>query len=617
VDAERGGKADALRRGLQALLEEVALTDAPIHELQQVILCLRDGLLEGEVSPELEAVFRRALVQVGQTMHRLEGKRRLHDEDLTERLRANWERLSASSLDLPALRSALTMQMPWLSILNGFVGMYVRDNPNLLVTLACVTDGQPVALDEQPYPAQKLLPDKVLITPNRRSLAVFPLTFEWQELGVAVLELPQNHELYAMLREQIGSAVKTVQLHEDILKQARLSAQAEEEKRVTAERLRSLGLVAGGVAHDLNNVLGPLVGLPEAISHDLLRAVGEGVPRKVFEDLDIIRLAGLRAADTIQDLLTLGQQKPAPKVALDLNLLLANEWRAITALAESNPQVVVRVKTGDTPLIVHASKPHLMRAISNLVINAADAIRGPGTITVRAAARVLTEPRSGIESIDPGQYAVVEVEDTGAGIPPENLARILEPFFTTKQSNERRGGTGLGLAIVHRIANDSLGYVEVESQLGQGSKFSLYFPLQQEEDVHSSSRPAPATRGSERILVIDDEPVQLRTARRILEQLGYSVTTARSGEAGLALLNEALSIREFELVVLDMMMPGLDGLETLKRIRTVRPGQKALIVTGFTPQQSNRTSEDPPHLWLPKPYTPDALGRAVRHALDG
>lgn len=613
LEAERRGE-PTFANTVRCLLEQVSAEDAPLHELQRVIVKLREAVPEPDVTPAFESAVRRTLVDVGNTMHRREEQRRVHDEDLTERLRANWDHLSASAFDLPALRSCLQAQLPSLSIRNAFVGVYARDDFSSLQPLVCVMNGEPVELKEQSYPASLLLPHGAMLTTSRCSLAVVPLTFEWQNLGVAVLELPKSHELYAVLREQIGSAVRTMRLHEDILKQARLSAEAEEEKRVTAERLRSLGLVAGGVAHDLNNVLGPLVGLPETISSDLERTFGAEVPRGVLEDLDTLRLAGLRAADTIQDLLTLGQQNAAPRQVLDLNRLLASECRSFIALGERKPRVSICVVAGDEPLLARASKPYLLRAISNLVINAVDAIEGPGSVTVRATSRVFTEPYRGVETIDPGHYAVIEVEDTGAGIAPENLARILEPFFTSKTTNERRGGRGLGLAIVHRIARDSLGFVGVKSEVGRGTTFSLYLPIERELPARTSSHPAPPMRGTERVLVIDDEPVQLRTARRVLENLGYSVVTAPSGEKGIELLRQGKPPPSFDLVIVDMMMPGLDGLTTIERIRALRPGQKALIVTGYTPLETDRRGED---AWLRKPYTHQSLSSAVRRALDG
>jgi DNA-binding LacI/PurR family transcriptional regulator/signal transduction histidine kinase/CheY-like chemotaxis protein len=612
LDAELVGNTGTLLRAMLRLLDQLSDPDAPLHELQQVIACLRRTFVGVGITTEVETAFHDALVQVGLAIHRREGKRRLHDEDLTERLRANWERL-ASSLNFTDLRACLVDQLPRLSIMNGFVATYARGDLNFLIPLACVTDGQPVELDTEPYPASWLMPRGVLATRNRCSLAVLPLTSERQPIGVAVLELPYSHELYAVLREQIGSAVKIMQLYEDMLAQAQISAQAQEEKRATAERFRSLALIAGGVAHDLNNALGPMVGLTETIARDLTSSAVRSVPSRVLEDLETVRQAGLRAADTIRDLMALGQPNVMPKRTFELNDALLKESRAIIALACLDHHVRVEVSTIEQPLWVHASKPHLLRAISNLVINAADAIQGEGTITVKTSTITLAQAVQGIETIEAGNYALVEVEDTGCGIAPENLEHILEPFFSSKPPG-RRGGTGLGLAIVHRIIKDLLGFIDVVSQVGVGSKFYLYLPMVVQSAVTTSSRPAPAPGGTGRILVVDDEPMQLRTASRILEQLGYKVTIASSGEAAVALFDRRPQDSEFELVIVDMMMPGMDGLMTLERIRSTRPEQRALVVTGYAPQQAD--SEMRGLAWLRKPYTSASLGHAVHVALE-
>ena len=436
VDAELGGDTGALRTAMFRLLSQLSDPDAPLHELQQVITCLRRTMSGVGITSDVETAFHEAFVQLGLAIQRREGKRRLHDEDLTERLRVNWERL-ASSLNFADLAACLGDELPRLSIMNGFVAMYVRGDLSQLVPLACVTDGQPVELEAKPYPSSWLMPREVLVTRNRCTLAVLPLTSERQSIGVAVLELPYSHELYAVLREQIGSAVKSVQLYEDMLAQARISAQAQEEKRATAERFRSLALIAGGVAHDLNNVLGPMVGLTDAIAQDLTNLGVQFVPSRVLEDLETLRQSGLRAADTIRDLMALGQPNLTPKRTFELNEVLLKESRAIIALASPDHQVEVKVTTTDQVLWVHASKPHLLRAISNLVINAADAIKGEGTITVRSSAIVLEQPVQGTETIEAGNYALVEVEDTGCGIAPENLKRILEPFYSSKPPGRR------------------------------------------------------------------------------------------------------------------------------------------------------------------------------------
>jgi CheY-like chemotaxis protein len=219
-------------------------------------------------------------------------------------------------------------------------------------------------------------------------------------------------------------------------------------------------------------------------------------------------------------------------------------------------------------------------------------------------------------SIAPGEYAVVQVEDSGSGIDPSLLPLILEPFFS---ANTRRGTSkGLGLAIVQRLVRDCGGEVDVESELGRGSVFSLYFPLLVEDSARSSVPGSRPTGGRERILVIDDEPAQLRTARRILAQLGYDVSVAPSGEEAVQLCSKRGEHDSFDLLIVDMVMPGgLNGLSTVAQIRRRRPQQKALIASGYAPEHLSAAAAREGLPWLSKPYTLGRLASAVRHAIGG
>lgn len=222
-----------------------------------------------------------------------------------------------------------------------------------------------------------------------------------------------------------------------------------------------------------------------------------------------------------------------------------------------------------------------------------------------------------MEHVAAGSYAVIEVEDTGAGIPAELMPRILEPFFTTKRSSER-SGTGLGLAIVQRIVKDAGGFIDVLSQIDRGTTFTLYFPLEGECLVPASSPQPAALGGRERILVVDDEAVQLRTAERILRHLGYSVETARSGERAIAMCTARGRDEPFDLLIVDMVMPGgLDGLATIAQIRTSLSAQKVLVASGYAPDHLNEAARQRGLPWLAKPYTLASLAAAVRGTLAG
>ncbi len=614
VNAEHTGQAGALRKVIQDLLEEVPRPDVQLFELQRVVRYLYTTCAERFQETNLDRVFHSASIQIADTMYRREMRRRLQDGFLMEELRLSWERL-ATSLSFESLRAVLVRDLPRFSVRNAVISVYTPGDTETLLPLACLVDGAAVALDSVPFPARQLTPDAAPLPADRCSFAVMPLTFEWEPLGVALLELPLK-EIYQVLREQIGSAVKTVRLHETLMQQQeRLKLQAQTEKEATAERLRSMSLIAGGVAHDLNNALGPLLALPDAIRQDLVSAV-TNLPEHILGDLDTLQDAAQHAASTIRDLLTLGRAIDIPKRILELNRILNGGRRGLSQLTERTKGARFILVATDKPLLVHVSRDHLLRAVSNLVVNAADAMSGPGDIVVRILERKLAGRLDGFEPVEPGHYAVIEVQDCGCGIPKENLPRVLEPFFSSKAQTVR-GGTGLGLAIVHQVVKQSGGYVQVCSQLGLGTTFALYLPLVTQGQAAESVSPTNNVGGSERILVVDDERVQLRTAQRILSQLGYQVATAESGAAGFNLYQQCLDHEPFHLVILDMNMPGsLNGLQTLEQLRKLRPSQRAIFATGNGIEIMDHTLDSGHTHWLGKPYTAAELASAVRTAMD-
>jgi CheY-like chemotaxis protein len=226
---------------------------------------------------------------------------------------------------------------------------------------------------------------------------------------------------------------------------------------------------------------------------------------------------------------------------------------------------------------------------------------------------VVTQRLEGIERVDPGSYAVIEVEDTGCGIPEEHLSRVLEPFFTSRR---RAGstGTGLGLTIVHRIVKDASGYLRVESKVGRGTTFGLYFPALVGRAGAVSERPPPVASGRGRILVVDDEVVQLRAARRILMQLGYEVVTAGSAEVALELFGAQPG--RFDLVVMDVLLAGgMGGMEAAVHMRAIRAEQPIVLVSGWASEELGHAAREPGITSLAKPYAVSDLGAAVKTAL--
>jgi signal transduction histidine kinase/CheY-like chemotaxis protein len=436
---------------------------------------------------------------------------------------------------------------------------------------------------------------------------------------LVIFEYDSGAEGLQLLRDQIESALRYVGLHHKVLQKTKLHERSVQERLAATKRMQSLSVLAGGVAHDLNNALGPLVGLPDIILSELeeVSSAQEALV-ELRHDVVTIKGAAQRAAQTIKDLLTLGRQGQTTREPLDLH-------RAVAAcLSAASPQLVeasdrridVMVDVSDKPIVVKASEAQLARAVTNLVRNAVEAIPGDGQVVVRTRETCIEEPTAGYETIPPGNYAVVSVSDNGEGIPNDRLGWVFEPFASRKRLGER-SGTGLGLAIVHSVVKEHEGFVDVSSTVGQGTTFSLYLPCMGTQ--MRPCRPASAApRGQAKILIVDDEPIQLRTARRILTHLGYEVDTMTSGMEACRLFARAAAQnqRPYDLVILDMLLnEDKDGLQIFEQIQELFPGQRAIVASGHAPTECVEHAMTHGLAWLAKPYTPEALARAVRSVM--
>jgi PAS domain S-box-containing protein len=376
-----------------------------------------------------------------------------------------------------------------------------------------------------------------------------------------------------------------------------------------AEKMEAVGTMAGGVAHDLNNILSGILSYPDV----LLMKISPTDPMK--KPLELIRQCGEKAAAIVQDLLTLTRRGVCVQQPIDLNVAVADylsspehENRMI-----NHPGVLLETALCPDPPFLAGSPVHLSKTMMNLIANACEAMPGGGSLRIETAMRRLERSVAGYETIDPGRYAVLSVSDDGHGISKENLERIFEPFFTKKVMG--RSGTGLGLAVVWGTVKDSGGFIDVTSDTGRGSRFDLYFPA-----VPALARPTESPLcqdyyqgAGEHVLVVDDLPEQREVAAGMLEALGYKVDVVPSGEAAVAWVRE----NRADLLVLDMIMdPGIDGLETYRQVLALRPGQKAVIASGFseTDRVAGAISLGAAR-YLKKPYTLMDLGMAVKQAL--
>ncbi len=405
-----------------------------------------------------------------------------------------------------------------------------------------------------------------------------------------------------------GSAVVMVI---DITAQKRAEQEKEElaAQLARSKKMEAVGLLAGGVAHDLNNILSGIVSYPELI----LMRLDEGSDLK--RPIELIRSSGERAAAVVSDLLTLARGVAGSRDVLNLSTI-ATEYLGSPEhlrLSESAPGISFTNRCDLAPDPVSGSAIHVRKALMNLVLNAAEAIEGTGEIVVSVENRILSEPLKGYETIPPGAYVQLAVSDNGFGIAEGDRERIFEPFYTRKKMG--RSGTGLGLAVVWNTMRDAGGHIDLVSGKS-GTTISLYFPVTCEEpSPESRPLPAEAYRGNgETVLVVDDEENQREIASGILGELGYQVTAVASGEAAVALLEE----RSMAVVMLDMVMPpGMNGLATFERIIRINPRQKAFMASGYAKSGDvARAQELGISGFVSKPYSIEKIGLAVRTALE-
>ena len=411
-----------------------------------------------------------------------------------------------------------------------------------------------------------------------------------------------------MVKEQ--NAVLMHAIDVTLRKAESLKRKGLEEKLARAQKMEAIGMLAGGVAHELNNVLGGLVSYPELMLMDL------PTDSAFYQPLKAIHQSGLRAAAIVQDLLTLSRRGVAVAEVIHLNSIIQDylDSPEHERLKSYHPNVFFEIHLDAAGRLINGSPQDLTKTLMNLITNAAEAMPEGGPITIRTMVKEMTESMQAYEWVDAGTYVVLSVSDKGIGIADEDLKHIFEPFYTKKGMG--RSGTGLGMAVVWGATKDHDGFVDIASRPNEGTRVDLYFPVTCPERLSAYPPLTDSTpmAGNETILVVDDVDEQLTIARQMLVQLGYAVHTANSGEDAVAFLKT----RRVDLVVLDMIMdPGIDGLETYRQIIRLHAGQKAIITSGYS--ETERVIEAQrlgAGAYVKKPYILKTLGMAVRNELD-
>ncbi len=380
-----------------------------------------------------------------------------------------------------------------------------------------------------------------------------------------------------------------------------------------SQKMQAVGQLAGGVAHDFNNLLTAMIGFCDL----LLMRFKPGDPS--FADIMQIKQNANRAANLVRQLLAFSRQQTLQPRILDITDVLVELSHLLRRLIGEN--IDLKVVHGRDLGLIKVDQGQLEQVIINLAVNARDAMPGGGTLTIRTENHLQAGAmRRGHETMPAGNYVLIEVGDTGIGIPKENLARIFEPFFSTKEVGS---GTGLGLSTVYGIVKQTGGFIFVESTKGSGTVFQIFLPRHHQSDAAAAARAEPAEPAAARdltgagtvMLVEDEDPVRIFGARALRNQ-GYTVLEARSGEAALELMGNTAD--PIDLLITDVVMPKMDGPGLVREVRETYPEMKVIFISGYTEDSFRQHLDSDSNIhFLPKPFSLKQLATKVKEVISG
>ena len=476
-------------------------------------------------------------------------------------------------------------------------GRFLDVNPALIAMLGYGSAEEVLLLDPEKHVFAQAEEHTRLIEEFKRSGRLDGIEVKWKRKDNSTITVRisgravSNADEPADVLEAIAEDVTERRVLEDQFRQA--------------QKMEAVGRLAGGVAHDFNNLLMVISGYAEVMLAKL------EADHPLREKAQAIQQASDRATTLTRQLLAFSRKQLLELKVVDVNTIVEDMERLLRPLIGENIELVTRL----TPEAGHARADagQLEQVLMNLVVNAKDAMPSGGRLTIQTQHITVDEGhRRGPTFIRPGNYVLLSVSDTGTGMDKETQSRIFEPFFTTKEMGK---GTGLGLSTVYGIVKQSGGYVLVQSELGRGSTFHIYLPqVEGTAESHATPTPRAAAGGTETVLLVEDEESVRGLVRETLASKGYRVVEAENGEAGLAAA--AKHQGTIDLVITDVVMPGMSGRDMVRQLAATRPDTKVLYLSGYT--EDAITSEgtiEPGTAFLQKPFTLQHLSRKVREVL--
>ena len=511
--------------------------------------------------------------------------------DITDRKRAD-ERLRRSEADY----RGLVEQAPIGIFRNTRSGRFLSVNPAMVRMLGYASAEEVLALD---------IPRDVYTDAAVREPILRALEREGEYRGEAVWKRRDGTQITVRLTGHTVREAGRIEYFEGLAEDVTQQRQLEEQFR-QAQRLEAVGRLAGGVAHDFNNILTAITGYSEMLLQDL--PAGD----RKRQDVDEIRASAKRAADLTRQLLAFSRKQVLQARVLDVNTVVQTLDRMLRRLIGED--VKLELALGSALGAVRADPGQLEQVILNLAVNARDAMPHGGRLTIETAdARLDASYARGHPGSAPGRHVMIAVTDSGTGMDAETRAHLFEPFFTTKEMGK---GTGLGLATVYGIVRQSGGSVWVYSEPGRGATFKIYLPVVDEPlDAVEDAVRVPVSGGTEVVLLAEDDPAVRSVVADVLGQRGYRVLRAPDGQAALEMARAHAGA--IQLLVTDVVMPGMTGRELADALAAERPGLRTVYMSGYTDDAVIRHGVLQEGMaYLQKPFAPDALVAKVREVLD-